>query len=223
MPQSPPTLRGAAVVQAAEAVIVLAATVLAGIDAASGLSYHVNSGIALTAIGAGAAVTLAWVAIGLARARRWSRTPALLTQLFVGIVGIYLLQGHRFDWGTASVVLAVLGFAALLSPPSMRALTSGGRAVAAEREAPDRARASARERKPAKAASEPGAAASKPPKAASEPGAAASKPPAAGPGRTPAPSPGSKPPAAGPGREPPPAAPGRTPPARAARGKPPAR
>jgi len=128
MPQSPLTLRGAAVVEAAEAVIVLAATILAGVDAATGRSYHVNSGIALTIIGAGAAVALGLVAAGLARARRWSRTPALLTQLFAGIVGIYLLQGHRLDWGLALVVLAVLGFAGLLSPPSMRALTGGDQA-----------------------------------------------------------------------------------------------
>jgi hypothetical protein len=71
--------------------------------------------------------------VGLARARRWSRTPALLTQLFVGIVGIYLLQGHRLDWGLVSVVLAVLGFAALFAPPSMRALT-GPREPAASRQ-----------------------------------------------------------------------------------------
>ena len=123
MPHSPPTLRGAAVVQAAESLLVLAATVLAGVDAASGQSYHVNSGIALTAIGAAAVVALAWVALGLARARRWSRTPALLTQLFVGIVGIYLLQGHRLDWGVVSVVLAAAGFATLFAPPTMKALT----------------------------------------------------------------------------------------------------
>ena len=124
MPQTPPTLRAAAVIQAAESVLVLAATVLAGVDAASGQSYHVSSGIALTVIGVAAVAGLALVAAGLARARRWSRTPALLTQLFAGIVGIYLLQGHRLDWGLALLVLAVLGFAALLSPPSLRALTS---------------------------------------------------------------------------------------------------
>src|SRR5215470_15671574 len=118
MPQTPPTLRAAAVVQ------VLVATVLAGVDAATGQSYHVSSGIALTVIGVVAVAALALVAAGLARARRWSRTPALLTQLFAGIVGIYLLQGHRLDWGLALLVLAVLGFAALLSPPSMRALTT---------------------------------------------------------------------------------------------------
>jgi len=123
MPQSPPTLRAAAVVQGAESVLVLAATVLAGVDAAAGQSYHVSSGIALTVIGVAAVAALAMVAVGLARARRWSRTPALLTQLFAGIVGIYLLQAHRLDWGLALLVLAVLGFAALLSPPSLRALT----------------------------------------------------------------------------------------------------
>ena len=123
MPQSPLTLRGAAIVQAAEAVVVLAAAILAGVDAATGQSYHVNSGVALTVIGTFAVLGLAFVAFGLARARRWSRTPALLTQLFVGIVGIYLLQGNRLDWGVASVVLAAIGFAALLAPPSVRALT----------------------------------------------------------------------------------------------------
>ena len=124
MPDSPPTLRVAAVVQAAESALVLTATVLANVNAAAGQSYHVSSGIALTVIGVAAVAALGFVAAGLARARRWSRTPALLTQLFAGIVGIYLLQGHRLDWGLALLVLAVLGFAMLLSPPSMRALTS---------------------------------------------------------------------------------------------------
>jgi hypothetical protein len=122
MGDSPATLRAAAVVQAAEAAVVLAGTVLAGIDTAAGRSYQVGSGIALTVIGAACAAGLALVAAGLARARRWSRTPALLTQLFFGIVGIYLLQGQRFDWGVLSVVLAVAGLAALLAPPSLRAL-----------------------------------------------------------------------------------------------------
>jgi hypothetical protein len=65
---------------------------------------------------------LAVVAAGLARARRWSRTPALLTQLFTGIVGFYLLQGHRYVWGVPALVLAAAGLAAVLAPPSLRAL-----------------------------------------------------------------------------------------------------
>jgi hypothetical protein len=110
-------------VQAVEAAGVLTAAVIAGIDAATGLSYRVNSGIALTVIGVATAVALAWVAVGLFRVRWWSRTPALLTQLFAGIIAIYLLQGHRLDWGIPGISLAAAGFAMLLAPPSFRALT----------------------------------------------------------------------------------------------------
>ena len=123
MPQRPASLLAAAIIQAAEAAGVLAAAILAGVDTTAGRSYHANSGVALTLIGAATAVALAYVASGLARARRWSRTPALLTQLFVGIVSIYVVQGHRYEWGVPGVVLAVAGFAALLVPPSLRALT----------------------------------------------------------------------------------------------------
>src|SRR3984957_13553379 len=123
MQQRPPSLLGAAGVQAADALIVLIASVLAGIDTLSGKSYQRGSGIALTLIGLGTAAALAVVAVGLARGRRWSRTPALLTQLFVGIVGIYLVQALRYAWGVPALVLAVAGFAAVLSPPSLRALT----------------------------------------------------------------------------------------------------
>ena len=138
MQQRPPSLLGAAGVQAADAVIVLAASVLAGIDTAAGQSYQKGSGIALTLIGLGTAVALAWVALGLYRARQWSRTPAGLTQLFVGIVGIYLVQGHRYAWGIPSLVLACAGLALLLTPASLRALA---------RRAPGTARARGRHRR----------------------------------------------------------------------------
>jgi hypothetical protein len=128
MPPSPPTVRAAAAVQAAEAAVVCVASVLSAIDAAGGQSYRADSGIALTLIGFGTAAALGYVAVGLARARQWSRTPALLTQLFTGIVGIYLVQGHRYDWGVLALLLTAAGFVTLLLPPSLRALT-GGRPV----------------------------------------------------------------------------------------------
>ncbi len=117
----------AAVVEAVQAAGVFAAAVLAGISAAEGKSYQSSSGIALTLIGAGTAVVLALIAIGLLRVRRWSRTPALLTQLFTGIVGIYLVQGDRLWLGGPAIALAVAGFALLLVPPSLRALTFAAR------------------------------------------------------------------------------------------------
>ena len=101
----------------------LAAAVFAGIEAAQGKSYQSSSGIALAAIGAGTAIVLALVALGLARVRRWSRTPALLTQVFVGIVGIYLVLGDRYWFGGPALALAVAGLVLLLVPPSLRALT----------------------------------------------------------------------------------------------------
>jgi hypothetical protein len=112
-----------AVVQAAQAIAILVAAVLAGVAASQGKSYQNSSGIAITVIGICTGIALVLVAVGLARVRRWSRTPALLTQLFTGIVGIYLVQGHRYAWGVPALVLCVAGFTALLVPPSIRALT----------------------------------------------------------------------------------------------------
>jgi hypothetical protein len=64
MPHSPPTLRAAAAVEAAESALVLVATILAGVDAAGGQSYHVSSGIALTVIGVAAVAAMLLVASG---------------------------------------------------------------------------------------------------------------------------------------------------------------
>jgi hypothetical protein len=158
MGHSPATLRAAAVVQAVESAVVLAAAVLAGVDTAAGRSYQQGSGIALTVIGVASAAALALVAVGLARVRRWSRTPALLTQLFFGIVGIYLLQAHRLEWGVPLLVLAAAGLASLLAPPSLRALTRQGQAKP-EQTRPGQAKAGqakARQTRQARTRREPG-------------------------------------------------------------------
>jgi hypothetical protein len=121
----PPTITAAVVIEALEAVLVAVAAVLAGVATGSGQAYQLSSGIAITVIGLATAVLLALVARGLLRPRRWTRTPALLTQLFTGIVAIYLLQGGRYDWGVITLILSLGGFATLLAPPSTRALTVG--------------------------------------------------------------------------------------------------
>jgi hypothetical protein len=112
----------AAAAEAIEAAGVCVATVLAALDTVAGRSYQQASGIALTVIGLCTVVGLAAVAVGLARARRWTRTPALLTQLFVGITAIYLLEGHRIDWGVPALLVALAGFTGLLLPGSLRVL-----------------------------------------------------------------------------------------------------
>jgi hypothetical protein len=133
LPQRPRTLAGAAVIQGFEAAGVFAASVLAGVDTAGGQSYHTNSGIALTLIGICTAIVLGYVAVGVARIRPWSRTPALLTQLFCGIVSIYLLQASRYDWGVPGLLLAIAGFATLLVPASTHALARGQLAASTDR------------------------------------------------------------------------------------------
>jgi hypothetical protein len=121
----PPSLLLAAAAQGAEAVLLVAAAVLTAADTAAGRSYQRSSGIALTIIAFGAVIVVALIAVGVYRVRRWSRTPALLTQLFVGTTGIYLLEGHRLDWGLPTLLVALAGFAGLLLPPSWRALATG--------------------------------------------------------------------------------------------------
>jgi len=123
--QLPRSVLVAAIAEAVEAAGVLVASVLAAIATANGHSYQVGSGIAITIIGIGTAIALALVARALRAGRRWSRTPAMLTQLFTGIVAIYLLQSGRLDWGIPAIVLAIAGFGALLTPASIEVLTPG--------------------------------------------------------------------------------------------------
>jgi hypothetical protein len=114
----------AALVQALQAAVILVAAVLAGIATGQGKSYQGSSGIAITVIGLGTAVVLGLVAAGLARGRRWSRTPAMLTQLFAGIIGVYQVQSQRYWWGVPMLALAVSGLALLLAPSSLQTLAS---------------------------------------------------------------------------------------------------
>ena len=57
----------------------------------------------LTLLALGTAAGLAAIAVGLARARPWSRIPAVMTQVFVVIAGISLLDGHRPEWGVPAL------------------------------------------------------------------------------------------------------------------------
>jgi hypothetical protein len=123
--QIPRAVRIAAVAQAVEAAGVLTAALIAGVDALTGQSYRRASGIAITLIGIVTALALAYVARGLNGGRRWSRTPAMLTQLFTGIIAIYLIQAPRLDWGIPAIVVAIVGFGALLAPSSIKLLTPG--------------------------------------------------------------------------------------------------
>jgi hypothetical protein len=117
-----PTLRIAAIVQLVEAVGMLVATGFSASATIDGKSYQTGSGVALTLIAFGTALAFAAIARGIARASLWTRTPALLTQLFAVGAGIYLMDGHRLEWGIPTLILAGAGFVTLLAPESFKAL-----------------------------------------------------------------------------------------------------
>jgi hypothetical protein len=119
----PPLLTLAAVAVAVEAAGLGVAGVLTAVDAANGRSAQASSGVALTILEFIAVAGIAWIAFGVARVRPWSRTPTVMIQAFTGVVAVYLLQAHRFDWGVPALLLAVAGVVAVVAPASWRALT----------------------------------------------------------------------------------------------------
>jgi hypothetical protein len=118
----PAGLRVAAAAELIEAAGLCVAAVFAGVLTADGKSHQAAAGIGLAVLALGTAAGLAAIAVGLARARPWSRTPAGMTQLFAVIAGIILLDGHRPEWGVPALVLAAACMAGLLTPASLRAL-----------------------------------------------------------------------------------------------------
>ena len=120
---SPPdALRLAAGAQVIEAVGLCVAAAFGAISTADGKSSQAGSGAALTVFTVAIAVGIALIAAALAKARPWSRTPTVMTQLLVVIGGIVLLDGHRPEWGVPALLLAVGCLAGVLTPASLRAL-----------------------------------------------------------------------------------------------------
>jgi hypothetical protein len=120
--ERPRALRLAAALQALEAVGMGVAAGFAAVATADGQSYQRASGVALTLIAIGTAIVFALFAVGLAKARPWTRTPVVMTQLAIGAWGIYLLKDHRLDWGVPMLLVAACCLAALFTPASLRAL-----------------------------------------------------------------------------------------------------
>jgi hypothetical protein len=118
----PAPLRLAVAVQVVEAIGMLVATGFSAAATANGKSYHASSGVALTLMAFLAVLAIAVCAYGAAKARPWSRTPALMIQLFAVIGGVMLVQGHRLDWGIPALILAAAATAGLLAPASLKAL-----------------------------------------------------------------------------------------------------
>jgi hypothetical protein len=120
--REPRALRLAAAAQGIEAVGLAVAAVFAAISTADGRSSSPANGAGLTVLVVIVAAGLAAIAVGLAKARPWSRVPAVLTQLCVIIAAVALLDGHHPEWGVPALALAAACLAGLFTPASLRAL-----------------------------------------------------------------------------------------------------
>lgn len=118
----PPMLLAAALVLAAEALALLAYTVLTVIAVATDQAYTVANGIAQIVMQLIMLTGLVLLASGVARQRPWTRTPSVMVQILIGFVAIVLLQGHRYGWGAPTLLLAAVGLVGLLTPASLKAL-----------------------------------------------------------------------------------------------------
>jgi hypothetical protein len=122
----PVTLIAAAAVEALEGLAVLAVGLYVGVEAVVGSPNDLVSAIvlAIMAIGTGAGI----IAVGRAlwQRRRWGRAPAVLTQIFVLIAAISMIQSGRQVVGGVLVALAGAGAATVFSPASTRALEEDG-------------------------------------------------------------------------------------------------
>jgi hypothetical protein len=118
----PAGIRVATVVQGVEAAGITAGAIAAAVVTADGRNFQLGNEIGLTLIAFAAACGLAAFTVGLHRVQPWSRTPVFLTQLFVGGAGLFLLDAHRWGWGIAALLLALICLAGLVTPASLRAL-----------------------------------------------------------------------------------------------------
>ncbi|HEY0539251.1 MAG TPA: hypothetical protein VGD53_12815 [Actinoallomurus sp.] len=122
MSTRPITLSAAAAVEALEGIALVAVGLYVGVEAVAGSPNDLTSAVVLALMAIAAGVGIVAVGRGLWQTRRWGRAPALLTQIFAVIAAISMIQSRRQAIGAVLIVLAVAGAAALLSPPSTRAL-----------------------------------------------------------------------------------------------------
>jgi hypothetical protein len=117
-----PMLRVAAAALAAEAAGLCVAVVFDVVDSVTGRAWTASSAFGFIAVEVIVAVGVAWIASAIVRARPWSRTPAVMSQVFTVMIALWLLDAHRFDWGVPALLLAIAGLAGIFAPTSLRAL-----------------------------------------------------------------------------------------------------
>ena len=122
MANRPATLTAAAALEAVEGVAMIGVGLFVGIETLIARSYSVANAIALAVCALALGAALLAVARGLYQVRRWGRTPAVLTQVFGFIIGVYLIQAHQYAYGIPIIAATVAGTILLLWPTTTQAL-----------------------------------------------------------------------------------------------------
>lgn len=116
------TLTAAAALETLEGIAMIGVGVFVGVETFAARSASITNAIALAVCALALGVGLIAVGRGLYRARRWSRTPALLTQVFGFITGVYLIQSRQYAYGIPIVVVTVAAVVLIFTPATTRSL-----------------------------------------------------------------------------------------------------
>ena len=109
----PATVRAVVALVALQALTLVAIAIFYGVELVVASPDSVVTAVASAVLVLVAGIGMALVAWGLARGRRWSRTPALVAQLLLLPVGYEISQGQRW-WLGLLLLLWCGGIAVLL-------------------------------------------------------------------------------------------------------------
>jgi hypothetical protein len=116
--ERPLTLTVGAAIEAGEGVAALGFGLFVGWETIVGKPLDPASAIGVTVLALAGGAGMLLVARGLLQARRWSRSPAVLTQLFALPVSVSMIQGGQYAIGVPMIVLALVALVLLLCKPS---------------------------------------------------------------------------------------------------------
>lgn len=122
MPRPPFALLVASAVQTLEAAFVVGLGALVGVSTLTGTPGDLGRALALAAFTLVGGVAMIAVGIGLLRRRRWSRAPAVVTQILAVLIGVQLAQSGQLVVAVPVVVAAVAALGSLFAPAISREL-----------------------------------------------------------------------------------------------------
>jgi hypothetical protein len=117
----PLTLVVAAVILALEGLTALVFGGYAAVETLLGKPADVMSSLLVAAFGMGVGAGIVWVGWNILQEARWSRGPAVVTQIFALPLG-WTLAPEQPALGIPLIAVAVVAGACLLAPPSTKAL-----------------------------------------------------------------------------------------------------